>query len=33
MNVKEIKELANQLLIAFIFLMVLLLGGLAIYSQ
>ena len=33
MKVKEVKELAEQLLIAFVFIMVLLLGGLAIYSQ
>jgi|TARA_B110000238_G_scaffold96154_1_gene104979 hypothetical protein len=33
MKVKEVKELAEQLLIAFVFIMVLLLGATAIYLQ
>jgi len=33
MNIKELKELREQILVAFIFIMVLLLGGIAIYLQ
>jgi len=33
MNVKEVKELAEQLLIAFVFIMILILGGTVIYLQ
>ena len=33
MKVKEVKELAEQLLIAFVLIMVLLLGGTVIYLQ
>ena len=33
MKVKEVKELAEQLLVAFIFIMILLLGGTVIYLQ
>jgi len=33
MNIKELRELLHQLLVAFIFIMILLLGGTVIYLQ